>query len=334
MKLDVMKTAYAKTLFSILLLLIVSLSNGCQQPAGQTAGSSDTMVTDKDADQQKLAGEDQASDDQEKSTEDNEDQSATENSKGGSDDGEQPLAKGGPASESANQNPSTEESSNNSDEANDEDEASTEPTIDIPATWKRLSKTEEIWMDATNKHVIVGGKICLDAGPLEMLICPGQTKAHESVVSVNAQSWQVHGALVVVGANPGKPCSWAPKYTPAWGPKIDIEVMWRDEETKQVKKIDGKQWILNINTQKPMTTDLVFGGSYSEPDVEGQPNRYRANDGELICLANFSTSAIDLHVSEENVDVFFEANTPLIPPINTQVYVVIKPGAVIGKPKE
>ena len=220
------------------------------------------------------------------------------------------------------------------DEAKEDDALPAEPTIDIPSTWKRLSKTQEIWIDLKNKQVILGGKICLNEGPLEMVVCPGDTKAHESIVSVNAESWQVHAALLRVGATEGATSRFNPEYTPAWGSKIDIQMMWRDEETKQVKKIDGKQWVLNIDTQKPMTTELVFGGSYSTPEFEGERPRYAANSGELICLANFPSSTIDLRVSEEDMDKYFEANTPLIPPINTQVYTVITPGPVVGKPEE
>ena len=197
-----------------------------------------------------------------------------------------------------------------------------------------MSKTQEIWMDLKNKQVIVGGKVCLNEGPLEMLICPQNTKEHESIVSVNAESWQVHAALLRVGATPGTPSRWVPEYTPAWGAKIDIKMMWRDEKTKQVKSIDGKQWLLNIDTKKPMTTELVFGGSSGEPKFEGGQGGYPADAGELICLANFSTSTIDLRVSEKDIDIYFEANTALIPPVNTQVYTVITPGPVVGKPEE
>ena len=209
-----------------------------------------------------------------------------------------------------------------------------EPTIEIPATWKRLSKKQEIWIDNKNKQVIVGGKVCLDAGPLEMLICPPNTKEHESIVVVNAASWQVDAALQAIGATKGVPCRWDPEYAPAWGAKIDIKMIWRDEKTKKVKTADAKQWVLNVDTQKPMTAELVFGGSRTEAQFEGEKARYLGDDGELICLANFATSTIDLHVTKANTDIFFEANTPQIPPINTQVYTVITPGRVIGKPEE
>ena len=209
-----------------------------------------------------------------------------------------------------------------------------EPTIDIPASWKRLSDQQEIWLDTKNKQVIVGGKVCLDVGPLEMLICPKNTKEHESIISVNVASWQVHAALVALGSSPGVPCRWAPEYTPAWGPTINIQMMYRDAETKQVKTIDGKQWILNTDTQKPMTTDLVFGGSFHQPDPEGRRAQYMADAGELICLANFATATIDIRAPDPDKALFFEANTALIPPINTQVYTVISAGPVVGKPDE
>ncbi len=216
----------------------------------------------------------------------------------------------------------------------DESEEPAPPTIDIPSHWKLLSKTQEIWLDRKNKQVIVGGKICLDAGPLEMLICPRGTKEHETIVSVNAEAWQVHGALNAIGAYEGTPSRWVPEYTPAWGPKIDIKMMWRDAKSNKVKTADGKKWVLNSETQKPMTTELVFGGSFHEPQTEGDRPRYMADAGELICLANFSTSTIDLRTEDKDAQLFFEANTPLIPPINTQIYTIIKPGAIVGKPQE
>ena len=227
--------------------------------------------------------------------------------------------------------PSSTDTDTDTDTDGNNEEELAEPTINIPAHWKQLSKTREIWVDHKNKQVIVGGKVCLDAGQLEMLICPRGTKEHETIVSVNAASWQVHAALLAVGAKQGVPCRWVPEYTPSWGPKIDVQMMWRDEKTNKVKTIDGKQWILDVDTQKPITHEFVFGGSI-EQIREGR-RQYLADAGELICLANFSTSAIDLRIVDPNANLFFEANTPLIPPINTQIYTIIKPGPVVGKPE-
>ena len=313
-----MKTINSTTLLPVLLMWVVCFGSGCQQQTTQTS-SSPTMIVDGDG-----------------STQQSDTYAANPDTDTHSSQTDTPLATAGspeitdgiPDQDTPEQDTPLETSTT------DEDNAPTGPTIKIPATWKRLSQTQEIWLDAKKKQVIVGGKVCFDNGPLEMLICPKETKEHESIVSINAESWQVHAALVAIGSSPGVPCRWAPEYTPAWGPTIEIEMMWRDAKTKEIKTIDAKQWILNSDTQKPMTTPLVFGGSYSEPQFEGEQPRYQANDGELICLANFSTSTIDLHVSKEDTDIFFEANTPLIPPINTQVYTIIKPGPVLGKPEE
>lgn len=311
-----MKTVNRTTLLPALLVGIICFTLGCQQQVTDSSNALTKVVTENKP--VKLDDTDTPSEANTPSdTNTSEDNTA-----------EETTAAETTAAETTEQVVQPETSSTN------EGDKPAEPTIDIPATWKQLSQTQEVWIDNKNKQVIVGGKVCLNNGPLEMLICPKGTKEHESIVSVNAESWQIHAALVALGASPGTPSRWDPEYTPAWGPSIQIEMMWRDEKTQQVKTIDGKQWILDTNTGKPMTVDLVFGGSYSEPQFEGEQPRYQANDGELICLANFTTSAIDIRVDKNNIDIFFEANTPLIPPANTQVYTIIKPGPVLGKPEE
>jgi hypothetical protein len=207
------------------------------------------------------------------------------------------------------------------------------PPMKISDSWKRLSPKHEVWLDKANKQVVVGGQICLAGGPLEMLICPRNTKEHESVISANVESWQVHAALIALGASPGEACKWDPEYAPAWGPKIEIEVMWIDQKSGEIKTIDGRQWILNIETNKPMELDLVFGGSITETDEETGEKYYTGNDGGLICLANFSTATVDILVKDPQTQSFFEANTPKIPPLGTQVYAKIRAGEVVGKPE-
>ena len=59
--------------------------------------------------------------------------------------------------------PTNDTSPSNTDNGSEEDNADEEPakpTINIPAHWKQLSETQEIWVDHKNKQVIVGGKVC------------------------------------------------------------------------------------------------------------------------------------------------------------------------------
>ena len=200
-------------------------------------------------------------------------------------------------------------------------------TIDIPNSWTRLSPKHEIWVDLNKKQVIAGGFICLNAGPLEVFVCPRQTKEHESVVSINSTAELVHAALLAVEAVPGKPVQWVPEYKPATGDVIEVNVMWKKEE--ELIKRRGQEMILNVKTGKPMQHDWIFGGSIVETleANEHYPERsfYLADSGELICVSNFSTATLDVPVksSDANAGLLYEANTPNVPEVGTKVYVVL-----------
>lgn len=209
-------------------------------------------------------------------------------------------------------------------------------TIEIPSSWRRLSKEHEIWIDNQAKEVIVAGEVCLNQGPLEMFICPQGTKEHESVISANALSNEVHGALIFLGADPGKACSWDPDYRPAYGPTIEIKLMWQDPSTKQTKTQSAREWIRNVKTQKPLAQAWVFGGSEFWKDPDTKQEVYYGDSGEMVCLSNFSTATIDLNVesSDSNAGLLFEAFTENIPPLGTKVYAIIKPGKRIEPAKQ
>ncbi|MDB4357175.1 YdjY domain-containing protein [Mariniblastus sp.] len=208
-------------------------------------------------------------------------------------------------------------------------------TIDIPKTWKRLGKKEEIWIDVDSKEVIFAGHVCLNAGALEMFICPEQTKEHESVISAHATALQVHLALVALGANPGKATSWDPEYRAAYGPTIEITLKWKDPDTGKTKTTSAKQWIRNVKTKKAMEQAWVFGGSQFWNDPNSKKQVYYGDAGELICLSNFSTATIDLNIqsSQSNEGLLFEAFEENIPPLETKVYAIVKPGKRI-EPKK
>lgn len=207
------------------------------------------------------------------------------------------------------------------------------PTIEIQKHWAHLFPEKEVWIDTQAKEVIVGGRVCLTQGPLEMFICPESTKEHESIISANALSSEIHAALLAIGANPGKTASWNPEYRPAFGPQIEIELMWRDAKTNEVVKMSARDWIRNFKTKKRMEANFVFGGSIFDVNDNTGERYYLGDSGELVCLSNFSTATIDISVasSQDNMDLLYEAFSENIPPIGTQVYAVLKPGKIIGK---
>ena len=198
----------------------------------------------------------------------------------------------------------------------------------------RLTKDGEVSINPKTKQVIVGGAVAFRKGVLEMFACVKNTKEHESVIAVNAKAYHVHTALLAVGAKPGKPVQYDPTYKPASGPKIKVEVVWKDKDGKEQRR-RAQDMIRNVRTQKPMKHDWVFAGSYFWTDEETKKKYYQAEGGELICVSNFSTATMDLPIesSQSTGQLLFEAETKNIPPLGTKVQLVLTP-EIPKKPKQ
>jgi hypothetical protein len=80
---------------------------------------------------------------------------------------------------------------------------------------------------------------------------------------------------------------------------------------------------------RQMKADWVFAGSGFFTDEDTGKKYYLAEDGDLICVANFSGATIDVAMpsSAENNELNFEAYTERIPPKGTAVTVELIPVA-------
>lgn len=80
---------------------------------------------------------------------------------------------------------------------------------------------------------------------------------------------------------------------------------------------------------REMKADWVFAGSGFYRDEDTKKERYLAEDGDLICVANFSTATLDLSVesSAQGEGLLFEAWTEKIPPKGTAVTIELIPSA-------
>lgn len=177
-----------------------------------------------------------------------------------------------------------------------------------------------VWIDKEKHEVIAAGKICLRDGPLEMFVTPMGEKSHETVVTINAWASDIHVCLALVGALPGSPVEFAPIYKPAHGPKIDIEVVWKEGD--KIIRRSAQDMIRNAETQERMKTHWVFGGSQA---IQGEG--YYGDGGPLVCLSNFTVATMDIPIKSEASDhlLLYEAFTENIPEVNTQVFVYFKP---------
>ncbi len=159
-----------------------------------------------------------------------------------------------------------------------------------------------------------------------MFACPRGTKEHEAVVSANTPARYVHGGLMAVGAEPGRPVQFQPDYQPAQGVEVDVTVIWKDEQAEE-HRTKAQEWVKHTKTGKALEYPWVFAGSGFWVDEEAGERFYYADGGELICVSNFSTAMLDLPVqsSDANDTLLFTAFTDRIPPLETRVFLLLTP---------
>ncbi|MBS0209865.1 MAG: hypothetical protein JSS27_13030 [Planctomycetes bacterium] len=202
----------------------------------------------------------------------------------------------------------------------------TADAVQAPEGLVRLAPDYEIWLDKKNKRVVLVGEICQREGQMEMFACPRKTKEHEAVVSLATQAYMVHAALVALGAEPGNPAQFVPEYKPAQGPEIEVTVYWTDAQGKR-QQTRAQNWLRNTRTNKEMATPWVFGGSGFWVDPQTREKHYLAEDGDLICVSNFTSATLDLPVesTQSNSSLMFEAWTERIPEKKTRVTLTLTP---------
>jgi hypothetical protein len=200
------------------------------------------------------------------------------------------------------------------------------PLVEHVERLKRLMPEYPVWVDPEDKSVVVCGRICQTDALLEMFACLTNTKEHEAIVAVPTKAYIVHAGLLAVGAKPGKPVQFQPKYIPASGTEVEVTVLWKDKDGK-LQSARAQDWIRDVKTGKAMTHPWVFGGSGFWLNEATGEQMYQAESGDFICVSNFSSAMLDVPVesSQSNEELSFRAFTERIPPVGTPVTLVLKP---------
>lgn len=119
-----------------------------------------------------------------------------------------------------------------------------------------------------------------------------------------------------------------------YGPMTDAR---RDELLKLSSDAGYQKAIKSFHKQTQvheLKADWVFGGSGFYVDAENGTKFYQAEEGNLICVANFSSATIDLAIesSAQNDDLLYEAYTERLPPMGTPVLIELVPRKAENKP--
>jgi hypothetical protein len=205
-----------------------------------------------------------------------------------------------------------------------------DPAQDPPkAAAKKVEVGKNVFLEVQGdkRRVLVNAYVCLREGQLEQLMCRKRTKEHEAILAADADARQMHLALVAAKAEPGSPVQFSPKFQVARGTRIKVSLQY--EDNGKLVTVPAQRWVRNAKTKKDLDVDWVFAGSFlsKNPLDEKAPPYYAANDGDVICVANFGTAMLDLPInsSKNNDDLAFEANKERIPPLNAKVTVILEP---------
>ena len=94
-------------------------------------------------------------------------------------------------------------------------------------------------------------------------------------------------------------------------------------------RVFGKAVALLFAQSQPtqMTAHWVFAGSGFVTDMKTGKKVYRAENGNLLCVANFPTATLDIAQasSAQEAGLLYEAFTERIPPVNTDVLIELIP---------
>lgn len=184
----------------------------------------------------------------------------------------------------------------------------------------------DVWWDKAGGRVVLAGTIVRREGYLEVFACLKGTKEHETIVAVQTEAKVVHAGLLFIGAEQGRPVRFEPEYRPATGQIIEVTVHWTDAQGKR-RAARAQDFIRNVRTRKPLEHPWVFAGSgfWESPDTGER--YYLAEGGELICVSNFPSALLDLPIesTDANEELLYEAFTENIPPVGTEVALVLRP---------
>jgi hypothetical protein len=186
---------------------------------------------------------------------------------------------------------------------------------------------KNIWIDTNPKarRVLVRAYVCRQKAPLEEFMCRKDSKEHESVLAADLDAKSLQAALLAAELKPGAPARYdGEKFHPPSGEKLEITVEWK--QNGQPKQARAQDWIRDFKTQKAITHEFVFAGSQIVEDPQTKQKQFLGDGGDLLSVANFPGSIVDLavHSSNTNDALLFEAFTERIPPQDTEVIVVVR----------
>lgn len=215
--------------------------------------------------------------------------------------------------------------------------ATTEPPLPARPARAVISPFEGVEVDRIDRIVTVRAWVALDAGFLEQIVCSPGTREHESLLIVNVRPSDLHAALLIAGFASGTPGRWEwneeteeVRLIPPTGERLDLFVQYERDGVMTEESI--RDWITDFTGERTFPSDpWVFGGSMfrRNPESMGYGEYYVADiSGSIVGLVTFGDEILGFsHVISDQAELHepeWMVNTDRIPPLNTEVKLIIR----------
>jgi hypothetical protein len=210
------------------------------------------------------------------------------------------------------------------------------PKADAKSDVKPLLPDKTLYLEKKpdgTKRILVVTEVCLREGALEVLLTKKNTKEHEAILRTATDAKFLHAALEASGLKVGTPVQYVnPKtmeddFKAPTGQKMTVTVHYKKDGKLHTHAV--QEWVMDTKTKKVMAEEWVFVGSrfIKDPEQPNQPAFYGANNGEVIALSNSFDAMLDLptKVSKDDANLNYRANTEKIPPLLSQVWLILEP---------
>src|SRR5438876_12261260 len=119
-------------------------------------------------------------------------------------------------------------------------EAQPAPQPKVEAKKVEVGKNVFLEIQGDKRRVLVSAYVCLRQGQLEQFLTRKRTKEHEAIVAADIDARDVHTALILSGAEPGKPVQFRPKFKAASGTTIKVNLEFEDNGKKV--RVPASHW--------------------------------------------------------------------------------------------
>lgn len=204
-----------------------------------------------------------------------------------------------------------------------------EAHVDVPKLPGLKVNLEEWCVD-------VEARRCLKEGMLELVACTTGTKEHESIVAVESKARDIHAALLLLGAEAGRPAHsksignegtlWVP--VPPSGNPIDVSLVFNDIVSGKPVERPISDFMVNEEKETFPTHTFLFAGSELIRDADGAQNQYLADrTGNQISITTFGDELLCLPDirSHDNANLSWSIAGDKLPEVGTQVTLRLRP---------